>query len=299
MAQLRVLVVDDAAFIREMVRKAIRGRFPSMQVEDAINGRKAQQLMEKSEFDLVLCDWEMPEMSGIELLTWVRQEKKSKVPFVMVTSRGDKANVVEAIQAGVTDYIGKPFSNEGLLNKIIKVMSKRHNLRDLEGGTGPANSGRVGDGSIGALTGGKRVSTPSQKPAPQRTRPVVDKPKSKPSAKPVSTKGPAQLRFADTNLACQIKAISLKQIVLICPVAEGLPGVLESVVVDLEQQASGGSEVARINAFVTTLKADVDSIECETVTVTTNIVDQDPDKLAYISKLIARGTTASGYVPGA
>ena len=301
MAKLKVLVVDDAAFIREMVRKTIRTRFPAIQVEDAINGRKAQQLMQQAEFDLVLCDWEMPEMSGIELLSWVRKERNSKVPFVMVTSRGDKANVVEAIQAGVTDYIGKPFSNEGLLTKVVKVLGKRHNLRELDGSTTPAGrTGRVGDGSIGALTSGNRVAPKAAaKPAPQRQ---AAKPAPKPAAtpKPIATKGSAHLRFGDSTNQCLIKALSLKQIVLICKSAEGLPGILESVVVDLEQPgAEEKSEVARINAFVHTLQANDNSADCELVTVTVNIVDQDPQKLAYMSKMIARGTTQSGYIPGA
>ena len=293
MAKLNVLVVDDAAFIREMVRKTLRSRFPGMQVEDAINGRKAQQLIEKSEFDLILCDWEMPEMSGIELLTWIRQQKKSTVPFVMVTSRGDKANVVEAIQAGVTDYMGKPFSSENLLAKVNKVLGKKHNLRELEG-NGASGSGRVGDGSIGAL-GAKRpphnVTKPSSKPATPK--------KQANTAKPVQSKGVAHLRFSDNTNPCQIKALSLKQIVLIAKTNDGLPAIFESVVVDLEQNQAGSNEVARINAFVHTLQANDHSTSCEEVTITVNIADQDPKKLAYLSKMIAHGTTQTGYVPGA
>ena len=75
-----------------------------------MNGRKAQQMLARERFDLILCDWEMPEMSGLELLTWCRtQDALKAVPFIMVTSRGDKENVVQAIQAGVSDFIGKPF----------------------------------------------------------------------------------------------------------------------------------------------------------------------------------------------
>lgn len=291
MAKLNVLVVDDAAFIREMVRKTLRARFPAMQIEDAINGKKAQQMMATTEFDLVLCDWEMPEMSGIELLTWIRQERKSRVPFVMVTSRGDKTNVVEAIQAGVTDYMGKPFSSENLLAKVVKVLGKRHNLRELEGHGG---SGRVGDGSIDAL---------ATKRSPQKTaaKSAAKKPAAPKSAapKPAVSKGVAHLRFGDHTKACQLKALSLKQLVLICKTDQQLPNILESVVVDLEQKEAGANEVARINAFVHTLQASDHSISCEEVWITVNIADQDPNKLAYLSKMIARGTTQASYVPGA
>lgn len=72
MSKVNVLVVDDAPFIRDLIRKCLRNAFPGMTVEDAVNGRKAMTLLGKEAFDLVLCDWEMPEMSGLELLTWCR-----------------------------------------------------------------------------------------------------------------------------------------------------------------------------------------------------------------------------------
>eukprot|EP01031_Cornospumella_fuschlensis_P045082 gene45082-55149_t len=106
MSKVTVLVVDDASFIRDLVKKGLRDHFPGIQIEEAINGRKAQQMLARSAVDLILCDWEMPEMSGLELLTWCRSQDTLKTtPFVMVTSRGDKENVVQAIQAGVSAYI--------------------------------------------------------------------------------------------------------------------------------------------------------------------------------------------------
>lgn len=293
-SKLKVLVVDDAAFIREMVRRALRSRFPNMQVEDVTNGRKAQQLMQQAEFDLVLCDWEMPEMSGIELLSWVRQEKKSRVPFVMVTSRGDKENVIEAIQAGVTDYIGKPFSNDSLIAKVTKVLSKHHNMQEQSNSVPRTN--RIGDGSLDAL-GVRSASKPAAKqPQAAAKTAAAKQPK---SAKPTPTKGPACLRFGDQINKCEIKALSLKQIELICPASQGLPAILETVVVDLEQGAGENAEIARINAFVHKLQANDISASCESVTVSVTIVDQDPNKLGYLSRMIARGTTQAGYIPGA
>ncbi|MEA5671942.1 response regulator, partial [Pseudomonas sp. MH2] len=64
MSKVNVLVVDDAPFIRDLVRKCLRNAFPGMVIEDAVNGRKAMAMLSKERFDLVLCDWEMPEMSG-------------------------------------------------------------------------------------------------------------------------------------------------------------------------------------------------------------------------------------------
>ena len=103
MSKVSVLVVDDATFIRDLVKKGLRDNFPGVQIEEAINGRKAQQMLSRQVIDLILCDWEMPEMSGLELLTWCREQDNLKTtPFIMVTSRGDKENVVQAIQAGVS-----------------------------------------------------------------------------------------------------------------------------------------------------------------------------------------------------
>ena len=125
MSKVNVLVVDDAPFIRDLVKKCLRNAFPGMVIEDAVNGRKAMALLGKEHFDLVLCDWEMPEMSGLELLTWCRQQPEMKaLQFIMVTSRGDKENVIQAIQAGVSDFVGKPFTNEQLLTKVKKALSK-------------------------------------------------------------------------------------------------------------------------------------------------------------------------------
>ena len=74
MSKVSVLVVDDAPFIRDLVKKALRSQFPGIRTEDAVNGRKAQQMLARERFDLILCDWEMPEMSGLELLTWCRTQ---------------------------------------------------------------------------------------------------------------------------------------------------------------------------------------------------------------------------------
>ena len=132
MSKVSVLVVDDATFIRDLVKKGLRDNFPGVQIEEAINGRKAQQMLSRQVVDLILCDWEMPEMSGLELLTWCREQDNLKTtPFIMVTSRGDKENVVQAIQAGVSDFIGKPFSNEQLVTKVKKALSRSGKLQAL------------------------------------------------------------------------------------------------------------------------------------------------------------------------
>ena len=162
MSKVNVLIVDDASFIRDLMKKGLRSQFPGIQLEEAVNGRKAQQIIAAQSFDLILCDWEMPEMSGLELLSWFRQQAEYKaVPFIMVTSRGDKENVVQAIQAGVTDYIGKPFTQEQLITKVTKALSRSGRLQALQS-SAPVRmlSTGVSNDSLSVLTGQKVAPPP-------------------------------------------------------------------------------------------------------------------------------------------
>lgn len=164
MSKVSVLVVDDASFIRDLVKKCLRNYFPGIKIEDAVNGKKAQAILMRETFDMVLCDWEMPEMSGLELLTWCREQPQLKsMPFVMVTSRGDKENVVQAIQAGVSGYVSKPFTNEQLLNKVKQALNKIGRLDALLASAPTKMNSAFGNDSLSALTGGKPEAV---KPAP-------------------------------------------------------------------------------------------------------------------------------------
>lgn len=171
MSKISVLVVDDASFIRDLVKKCLRNYFPGIRTEDAINGKKAQAMLTKEAFDLVLCDWEMPEMSGLELLTWCREQDNLKtMPFIMVTSRGDKENVVQAIQAGVSGYVSKPFTNEQLLTKVKQALNKIGKLDALMNSAPTKMNSAFGNDSLSALTGGKApvVAAPAPAAAPAR-----------------------------------------------------------------------------------------------------------------------------------
>ena len=185
MSKVSVLVVDDASFIRDLVKKCLRNYFPGIRIEDAVNGKKAQALLAREAFDLVLCDWEMPEMSGLELLTWCREQDNLKtMPFVMVTSRGDKENVVQAIQAGVSGYVSKPFTNEQLLTKVKQALNKVGKLDTLMNSAPTKMNSAFGNDSLSALTGGKAAVV-----APAAA-PVKGKAPTKSAVSPVSVSGP-------------------------------------------------------------------------------------------------------------
>ncbi|WP_410951451.1 response regulator [Pseudomonas sp. S1(2024)] len=300
MSKVNVLVVDDAPFIRDLVRKCLRNAFPGMTIDDAVNGRKAMAMLGKEAFDLVLCDWEMPEMSGLELLTWCRQQPELKnLQFIMVTSRGDKENVIQAIQAGVSDFVGKPFTNEQLLTKVKKALTKIGKLDSLMS-SGPArvNSAFAND-SLNALTAGKpeavKVAAPAPAPATAPARPVANAPR--PATPAPTGRGQGQLRLAGGMQPCVIKALSLKEALLVVRRGEALPQVLEGAVLDLEQGEN--AEVARLNGYLHAVAALEPKPDSDWLQLTFKFVDQDAQKLDYLSRLIARGTAQKHFTPGA
>jgi DNA-binding response OmpR family regulator len=296
-----VLVVDDATFIRDLVKKGLRDHFPGVQIAEAVNGRKAQQLLGRQSIDLILCDWEMPEMSGLELLSWCREQDNLKTtPFIMVTSRGDKDNVVQAIQAGVSDFIGKPFSNEQLVTKVKKALQRAGKLQALMASAPPKllSSGAYANDSLSALTAGKaEVLKPATASAPVATAATFAAQPAAAKAAPASGRGQGQLRLPGGNMACVIKALSLKEALLVVKRTELLPQVLESAVLDLEQGEA--AETARLNGYLHAVAAFEPKPDSEWLQLTFRFVDRDPQKLDYISRLIARGTAQKHFSPGA
>lgn len=299
MSKVSVLVVDDATFIRDLVKKSLRDHFPGIQIEEAVNGRKAQQMLTRKPVDLILCDWEMPEMSGLELLSWCREQDAHQItPFIMVTSRGDKDNVVQAIQAGVSDFIGKPFSSEQLTTKVKKALSRAGKLQALAASAPPKmlSTGAFANDSLSALTGGKAdVDKSAAAPAASGfAKPLASK---SAAPNPNSGRGQGQLRLPGGTMSCVIKALSLKEALLVVKRSEVLPQVLESAVLDLEQGEA--AETARLNGYLHAVAAFEPKPDSEWLQLTFKFVDSDPQKLDYLSRLIARGTVQKHFSPGA
>lgn len=306
MSKVSVLVVDDASFIRDLVKKCLRNYFPGIRIEDAVNGKKAQSLLAREAFDLVLCDWEMPEMSGLELLTWCRQQDNLKgMPFVMVTSRGDKENVVQAIQAGVSGYVSKPFTNEQLLSKVRQALHKVGKLDTLMNSAPTKMNSAFGNDSLSALTGNKAapavaVAVPAPDVAASApARGLLNSPpvKAPAASAPVGNRGQGQLRLPSGIQHCVIKALSLKEALLVVKRTDALPQVLESAVLDMEQ--GDNAETARLNGYLHAIVAHEQTPDSEWLQLTFRFVDKDPQKLDYISRLIARGTAQKHFIPGA
>jgi len=274
MDTLKALVVDDASFVRDLVKRTVRQHYPVIETTDAANGRRAQSLMSRQAFDLVLCDWEMPEMSGLELLQWMRTQPEYRtVPFIMITSRGDKDHVIEAVREGASEYLGKPFSPEGLSRKIAKVMGQ--SLKD-------AMKGRSRSSSLDTLGESADLLTKKRESeAPSRTG--AGSPSSRGAAKPTAKL--ASVRFADTVLKSVVRDISLTEVKVIAKRDQVFPAVLDQAVVDFE---TGNEQMARLNGYVYQLQAVEKRQDTDFVSVTIRFVDEDPKKLEALSRFIAR-----------
>lgn len=124
MRKLSVLVVDDTSTMREYIRFGLRDNFPGINIEEACTGKEAIAKLDQTEYDLVLCDWELPDINGDEVLHWVRTHPMlHQVPFVIISSRNDKETIIKAIHGGVDSYIVKPFTVGSLVQKITITLN--------------------------------------------------------------------------------------------------------------------------------------------------------------------------------
>jgi two-component system chemotaxis response regulator CheY len=121
---MRVLLVDDFATMRKIIKNVLK-QINIESVVEAENGRQALSILKAEKIDLIISDWIMPEMTGIEFLKACKADETVKhIPFIMVTAEAQKDSVVEAIKCGVDNYIVKPFTPEKLKDAIEKAQAK-------------------------------------------------------------------------------------------------------------------------------------------------------------------------------
>ena len=119
------MIVDDSPLIRRIIITALK----SAGVEDIViaeDGVKALETVMEREFDIILMDWNMPKMSGIDALRKIRKTG-IRTPIIMVTTESERNNIIEAIKAGANNYVIKPFEPEKI---VIKVMETMERFRD-------------------------------------------------------------------------------------------------------------------------------------------------------------------------
>lgn len=120
---IRVLIVDDFSTMRRIVRKLL-GNLGLHYVEEADNGRTALPMLQSGRFDLLITDWAMPLMPGIDLLRAVRRDPElAGLPVLMVTAESKREHIVAAAEAGVDAYLVKPFTAATLSRKLEQVLA--------------------------------------------------------------------------------------------------------------------------------------------------------------------------------
>jgi two-component system chemotaxis response regulator CheY len=122
--KMKILVVDDFSTMRRIVKNVLK-QLGFENIEEAEDGAQAYSKLKTKGFGFVISDWNMPNMDGLALLKSVRSDPELKdMPFLMVTAEAEKDKVVEAIKAGVNNYIVKPFTAEVLKEKMDKIFEK-------------------------------------------------------------------------------------------------------------------------------------------------------------------------------
>ena len=120
-ANSKILIVDDFPTMRKIVRGVLK-QIGYTNIDEAEDGALAYAKVETGDYDFIISDWNMPNMTGLEFLKAVRANPKSKhIPFLMVTAEADKENIVEAVKSGVSNYVVKPFNAGTLKEKIDKI----------------------------------------------------------------------------------------------------------------------------------------------------------------------------------
>ena len=120
---MRFLVVDDSTTMRRIIINTLN-KLGYTEVVEAGNGREGIDRVNEGPVDLVITDWNMPEMSGIEFIRALRaMDGKQQLPVLMVTTNAAKDDIVEALRAGVTNYVVKPFTSDTIKEKIDAVLT--------------------------------------------------------------------------------------------------------------------------------------------------------------------------------
>lgn len=118
---MRILVVDDFSTMRKIIKNILR-QLGYTNVVEADDGTTAWEVLNKDNIEFIVSDWNMPNMPGIDLLRKVRaSEEYADIPFLMVTAEAQQENIIEAVQAKVSNYIVKPFTPETLAQKIDAI----------------------------------------------------------------------------------------------------------------------------------------------------------------------------------
>jgi CheY-like chemotaxis protein len=277
--KIKVLVCDDASFLRDLIKRTLRKFLPQTEFFEASDGRKAQTLISREALDLVLSDWEMPGMSGEELLSWVRtQEKLASLPFIMITSLSDKEHILRAVQAGVSDYLNKPFTPEELMSKVRKALVKSGKLSKS---SIDAVSPKGGPFSSLEILSGKSDTPGGAAAALSSITKVAEKPK---------IKGTGLISWDNNEIKCMIKSISVVEVTLVCKRAERHPGIFQRVMLTLTGANAGGNTLQGIAGFTLSIAAVEKHADSEFVTLLIRYADLTAAQQQFLNELVVNSS---------
>lgn len=121
---IKVLVVDDFATMRRIIKNVLK-QIGFTKILEADDGTTALEVLKENKVDLIISDWNMPNMTGLDLLKTIRGEKSTQsIPFLMVTAEAQKDNVIQAVQSGVSNYLVKPFTADAIKAKLTQILPK-------------------------------------------------------------------------------------------------------------------------------------------------------------------------------
>ena len=133
-----ILIVDDEAAIRDMVRMALE--FEDFTVTDASNAHQAAKILEQTDVDLILLDWMMPGISGIDFAGRIRRDGNHQVGIIMLTAKDDESDLIRGLDVGADDYVKKPFSTKELVSRINAVLRR---LSDNRASADVVSAGKI------------------------------------------------------------------------------------------------------------------------------------------------------------
>lgn len=120
---MKILLIDDSRTMRN-IQKAVLTQLGHTDVHEAVDGQDALTKVPALKPDLILVDWNMPNMDGLSFVKAYRAQVSKSTPLIMVTTEAEKARVIEAIKAGVNNYVVKPFTPDLLSQRIQETLSK-------------------------------------------------------------------------------------------------------------------------------------------------------------------------------
>lgn len=121
---MKILLVDDSSIVRRIEKNVLESEFPNAEVSEAADGLIAQKMIQdNADINYIFLDYNMPNMNGEQLLTWIRSQKEyNHIRIIMVTTEAEKKTVVKLMKAGVNGYVAKPFTPDLLRTSLMRIM---------------------------------------------------------------------------------------------------------------------------------------------------------------------------------